>query len=490
MMTTDFERELRDAMKNRADAVEPVTLSPDQAYGRVATGVVRDRRKRTTMAGSAATALLVGGLVLGNSLAGQPNSAQLTPATHSVTDAKTGRAASSMAPLDLSVAAPMDTWAPRGSLVNDTALLAQASAAAGGGMRLVYAGDVAGRRLLIMHSIDGSLVTWRGQAGAPFDQLIQDRLEGWDGSRLFAYSTESSGGGSVVVIAPPGTASVPVSYAPTVVDGTRVTRTFVALALADGIGIVPMGTRAAGAFAALTNTGGNGISLSGPDSGPPAEPVVDGAVPSESIEPGSAVVDAELNVVHAARTVARLWNAGRATVEQTSATVIPNRFALTQVTTGTTTVQVSHTRVEGRLFLTASVSSLRPDGTGERYTPVQATPVAGIGARTLYFPAETANGPTNSAAANTSTGSEVLVLPTAPVRGAVSVRLFDGTSVVGTGPLDKQGYAIVRMSAYVPSPVAQFVDRTGAVVATQQLTAPEDSDPLLTNASLETLNRR
>lgn len=225
-----IETQLREALAARADGLAP---APGDAYARVSVAVrTSERRRRATYAGLAAAivamAVLVPGLV-------RPYADRTaTPATRTAT---------------LQLPAPGDpawssltTWPTRGSLAQDQGFLDDLSGHAAA-LRVLYAGDIAGRRVAVLvvgDDLSRNLSLWEGPEGAPATALTEASTAGpVDSRRTLLVRLGLRPSSPLLVLARPGVRVVEVSATATVNRDGSVSRSpWTSHDLDGGVGLV------------------------------------------------------------------------------------------------------------------------------------------------------------------------------------------------------------------------------------------------------------
>ena len=158
----------------------------------------------------------------------------------------TGASARAFPPPDDISWASLSRWAPRGGLATDPRVQGLAiSRATGVGPRVLWADDVAGRRLVVSGSLnpdtyeDLVLQAWHGAAGADPASLEQVHFTtglGYENSAVVPIALRTRPGTLLVVLARPTTTTA--SYSPTVLPTGAgvIARAWTQVALTSGIG--------------------------------------------------------------------------------------------------------------------------------------------------------------------------------------------------------------------------------------------------------------
>jgi hypothetical protein len=233
-----IESQLREALSARADEVAGSVTDP---YARVSDAIAVDRRRRRTavVAGVAAVAAVA---VAIPSLSGGLGRDTTTPAR------KTTQVVPGPADPRWSL---MSTWPTRGSLASDTDFVAAANErlATGDQNHVLYAGEVAGRRVVVAWSVSTSTDSRTEQLhlgiapiGAPAEDLVTSVAEGARASEDVALARLGMRPDSpLLVLTTPATRSGQVSESAKVnVDGS-VTRTpWQRFELTDGAGVITL----------------------------------------------------------------------------------------------------------------------------------------------------------------------------------------------------------------------------------------------------------
>lgn len=174
-MSTRFEDQLRVALREQADAA-PDTYDP---YARVTEGIVRDTKRRRTIAVGGTVAAVAAATVLGAAaLRGLGPSEAMVPAGPST--AQTAQDSTTQAGISPAMTADVMLWPARGPLASDTTVTDGVAGRFGPEARLLYGNDsVSGSRVLLVAvpSLDpafqAELILLSGEPGTAVADLAQ-----------------------------------------------------------------------------------------------------------------------------------------------------------------------------------------------------------------------------------------------------------------------------------------------------------------------------
>lgn len=233
-----IETQLREALSARADEVGS---SVDDPWARVSGAIVVDRRRRRTsaLAGVAAVAALAVAIPSLSGAVGRHTTAPARKTTQIVPGPTDPRWSS------------METWPTRGSLAADTAFVSAANErlATGELNHVLYAGEVAGRRVVVAWSVTTESGARTEQlhlgvapSGAPAEDLVTSVAEGTQASQdVVLVRLGMRPDSPLLVLTTPGTRSGEVSASAKVnADGSATRTPWQRFDLTDGAGVVTL----------------------------------------------------------------------------------------------------------------------------------------------------------------------------------------------------------------------------------------------------------